>query len=66
MSESDGNRNINLIREQKEFIFSVLRKIEILRYLDHVFGSERSLRSADVVGGSVGLWVCPHYALQLF
>ena len=34
------------------------------------FGSERSLRSADVVSlwvvGSVGLSVGPHYALQLF
>ena len=26
-----------------------------------VFGSERSLRGADVVGG----WVCQHYALKL-
>ena len=36
-----------------------------------IFGSERSLRSANVVGhvghvGHVGLSVCPHYALQLF
>ena len=35
-----------------------------------IFGSERSLRSADVVGGSVclsvGLSVSLHYALKLF
>ena len=34
--------------------------------LESFFGSERSLRSADVVGGWVVLWVGPHYALQLF
>ena len=30
-----------------------------------IFGSERSLRGADVVGGFVGLWVCQHDALKL-
>ena len=43
---------------------------DLEQQLKFIFGSKRSLRSADVVslwvGGSVGLSVCPHYALQLF
>ena len=30
-----------------------------------IFGSERSLRGADVVGGFVGLWVCGSVSIML-